>query len=90
MIKSTRFTKKRYITQANLHTVKMARKCVGMPTIDNWAYHCKPLPSETKKTGETLIFVAETQQILQQKRLYLFVQVTETFSRWQQWLSNGL
>jgi len=34
MIKSTRFTKKHYIIKANLHTVKMPRKCVAMPAID--------------------------------------------------------
>jgi len=28
------FTKKHHITKANLHTVKMPRKCVAMPTMD--------------------------------------------------------
>jgi len=34
MIKNTRFTKKILITKANLHTVKVPRKCVAMSTID--------------------------------------------------------
>ena len=34
MIKNTIFTKKHEITKANVHTVKMARKCIAMPTTD--------------------------------------------------------
>jgi len=32
--KNTRFTKKHKLTKTNVNTVKMARKCVAMPTRD--------------------------------------------------------
>ena len=63
MIKNTRFTKNTKIIKANLHTVKMPRKCVAMPTTD--IFFCNPLETRDKENGR------------QQQRLCLFLQDTE-------------
>jgi len=50
MIKNTRFTKKHQIAKANLHAVKMPRKCVATPTIDI----AQLIVNQTqKKTGDS-------------------------------------
>jgi len=56
MIKNTRFTKKHKIAKAKLHTVKMAKKCVAMPTADI----VQPIVSQRQRKREiatTLVFV---------------------------------
>jgi len=48
------------MTNSNLHTVKMPRKCVAMPTINIVQLICKP---ETKKTA-TPVFVYRSLKLL--------------------------
>ena len=64
--KNTRFTKKYWITKANLHTVKMPRKCIAMPTMDI----VQLIVNQRQRKREieaTLVFVCK--------------KVTETFNR---------